>query len=182
MMTVGHGTHPIGAFVGLLERDGVRAIVDVRAFPRSRHNPQFDREAIAASLEAAGIGYRWAPELGGRRRSAGPSPNVALRHPAFRAYADYMLTDEFGRALDDALRDDAGAHMAVMCSESVWWRCHRRLIADAVVLRKERPVSHIMPDGKLVAHRLTPGVRKADGHLIYDAINESADVSPPIDP
>jgi len=168
MMTIGHGTQTIEAFIDLLKRSGVRTLVDVRAFPRSRHNPQFDRESIGWSLEAAGIDYRWAQALGGRRRSTGDSTNTALRNPSFRAYADYMLTDEFRRALDDALRDDGGEHAAAMCSESVWWRCHRRLIADAVVLLRDKPVAHIMPDGKLAAHRPTPGVRVQDGRLIYD--------------
>src|SRR5215467_8881498 len=95
MMTIGHGTQPIETFLELLVRN------DVRVFPRSRHNPQFDRESLAASLERAGVDYRWAQALGGRRKAAGESPNVALRHPAFRAYADYMLTNEFHRALDD---------------------------------------------------------------------------------
>lgn len=175
MMTIGHGTHSSDAFIELLKRNGIRVLVDVRAFPRSRHNPQFNRDTIAGSLEAAGIAYRWAQTLGGRRKSAGPSPNIALRHPAFRAYADYMRTDEFRRALDDALRDEGGAHTAVMCSESVWWRCHRRLIADAVVLLRERLVEHIMPDGKLAVHRPTPGVRREEDGLIYDVENESAD-------
>ncbi|HET9342173.1 MAG TPA: DUF488 domain-containing protein [Candidatus Eremiobacteraceae bacterium] len=175
MMTIGHGTHSSDALIELLQRNGMRVLVDVRAFPRSRHNPQFDRATVAKSLEATGIAYRWAQALGGRRTSTGPSPNVALRHPAFRAYADYMLTAEFRLALDDAMREDDGAHTAVMCSESVWWRCHRRLIADAVVLLRERPVAHIMPDGKVVAHRPTPGVRKNEDELIYDVESRSAD-------
>jgi uncharacterized protein (DUF488 family) len=168
MMTIGHGTHSIEAFVELLKRHDVRVLIDVRAFPRSRHNPQFDHETLAASLEHAGIDYQWAQALGGRRKSVGESPNVALRHPAFRAYADYMLTADFRRALDEALTDGGGRHTAVMCSESVWWRCHRRLISDAVVLLRDEPVGHIMPDGKMAAHRPTEGVRVDDGCLIYD--------------
>ncbi|HYK54092.1 MAG TPA: DUF488 domain-containing protein [Candidatus Eremiobacteraceae bacterium] len=167
MMTIGHGTHAIDEFIRLLQQHDVRALVDVRAFPRSRHNPQFDRETLSASLERAGLEYRWAQELGGRRTSAIETPNIALRHPAFRAYVDYMLTNEFIGALDALLVDD-GRQTAVMCSESVWWRCHRRLIADAVVLLRGEPVEHIMPDGKFVAHRPTEGVRVADGQLIYD--------------
>lgn len=170
MMTIGHGTQSIESFIELLRRNDVRVLVDVRAFPRSRHNPQFDRESLSASLERAGIEYRWMQELGGRRKSAGESPNVALRHPAFRAYADYMLTRDFARALDGALIEDGGRRTAVMCSESVWWRCHRRLISDAVALLRREPVEHIMPDGKLAAHRPTEGVRVADGRLIYDEI------------
>lgn len=170
MMTIGHGTRSIEAFIELLRRNDVRVLVDVRAFPRSRHNPQFDRESLSASLERAGIEYRWMQELGGRRKSAGESPNVALRHSAFRAYADYMLTRDFARALDGTLSEDGGRRTAVMCSESVWWRCHRRLISDAVALLRREPVEHIMPDGKLAAHRPTEGVRVADGRLIYDEI------------
>ena len=173
MMTIGHGTHSIEAFNELLRQNDLQVLVDVRAFPRSRHNPQFDRQSLSESLERAGIEYRWAQELGGRRRSPGDSPNVALRHPAFRAYADHMLTDAFWLALEEqVLRDELGKRTAIMCSESVWWRCHRRLIADAVLLGRELAVEHIMPDGKIAAHRPTEGVRVSDGRLIYDVVGE----------
>lgn len=175
MMTVGHGTHPIEEFVELLRRSGVRALVDVRAFPRSRHNPQFDQEVLKDRVDLSGVSYRWAQALGGRRRPAPGSPNVALRHPSFRAYADHMRTDGFWEALDDVLADDSGDRTAVMCSESLWWRCHRRLIADAALLARGVPVEHIMPDGKLVAHKPTPGVRRADGMLVYDVKDETTD-------
>lgn len=174
-MTIGHGTQSAEEFVGLLERSGVRVLVDVRAFPRSRHNPQFDREALRETLERAGIEYRWVEALGGRRRTTAGSPNVALRHPSFRAYADHMRTRPFWDALDEVLGDDGGAHAAVMCSESVWWRCHRRLIADAAMLVEGATVEHIMPGGKLVAHRPTEGVRRDGDRLVYDAENDSTD-------
>lgn len=175
MMTIGHGTRSAGEFVEALKRCGVRVVVDVRAFPHSRHNPQFGQDALRAMLEREGIAYEWAPALGGRRRPAADSPNVALRHPSFRAYADHMQTDEFRHALDALLATGDEAHLAIMCSESVWWRCHRRLIADAAVLVRGRAVEHIMPDGSLVAHRPTECARVVDGGLRYDGEKKTAD-------
>ena len=166
--TVGHGTLSAGALTAIIDEAGVRRIVDVRSFPGSRRNPQFSRQAMERWLPDAGIGYDWMGGLGGRRRPVEDSKHVALRHDSFRAYADYMEADEFRMAVDELLSlvdDDA---IAVMCSESVWWRCHRRLLADHLVLVRDVEVLHLMHDGRLTPHRPTDGVRLADGALVYD--------------
>jgi uncharacterized protein (DUF488 family) len=168
LFTIGHGTLPIDGFIAELAGADVKTLVDVRAFPHSRHNPQFGAEALEASLSAAGVEYAWAEALGGRRRPTAGSPNVALRNDAFRAYADYMSTELFWTALDDVLARARRAPTAIMCSETVWWRCHRRLIADASLLVRGFAVEHLMPGGKRTAHRPTSGVRVAGDRLIYD--------------
>jgi uncharacterized protein (DUF488 family) len=168
LFTIGHGTLSADGFIAHLKENAVASLVDVRAFPRSRHNPQFDQAALKDSLADAGIEYRWAERLGGRRRSTSGSANMSLRNAAFRAYADYMGSEAFWDALGDALRHEEDKPIVVMCSESVWWRCHRRLIADAVMLVMERPVEHIMPTGKRTRHIPTAGVRVLDRRLIYD--------------
>jgi uncharacterized protein (DUF488 family) len=168
LLTVGHGTHPRQRIVELLRGAGVRAVIDVRIAPGSRHNPQFRRDELARWLPDAGIAYRWEQALGGFRRLPPASPDTALRNESFRAYAAHMRTPPFAAAMA-ALADGARAQpTAVMCSESVWWRCHRRLIADHAVLLDALPVGHVMPDGRLAAHRLTDGVRVQGGALIYD--------------
>jgi uncharacterized protein (DUF488 family) len=136
----------------------VELIVDVRSVPGSRRLPQFRRAELKVWMPAAGIGYRWEPDLGGFRRPTPVSPNVALRHPSFRGYADYMATERFGRALARVLGEASREVVAVMCAETLWWRCHRRLIADAAVLRFGADVQHLGHDGRLSAHRLTEGV------------------------
>ena len=147
----------------------MESLVDVRSYPGSRRNPQFSRERMEEWVAAAGLSYRWEPDLGGRRRTGPDSPNTALRHPAFRGYADHMADPAFGRALD-ALVDEAGRRaVAVMCSETLWWRCHRRLLADALVLWRGCAVAHLMHDGRLQPHVLTDGVRERPGHRpVYD--------------
>jgi uncharacterized protein (DUF488 family) len=168
LYTVGHGTLPAEEFTALLEGAQIARVADVRSFPASRHNPQFRREVMEQWVPDAGIDYVWIRELGGRRRSSGASKNVALRNDAFRAYADYMSTPEFheglAQVLDLAERDPT----TVMCSESVWWRCHRRLIADYLVLVRGVDAVHLMHDGRLTAHVPTAGVRVSDGGLVYD--------------
>lgn len=167
--TVGHGTLSADAFTVTIDEAGLRRIVDVRSFPGSRRNPQFGREAMARWLPEVGIGYNWMRDLGGRRRPVDGSKHVALRHDAFRAYADHMEADEFLAAVDDLLSlVDDDETTAVMCSESVWWRCHRRLLADHLVLVRDVEVLHLMHDGRLTPHPPTAGVRLADGALIYD--------------
>jgi uncharacterized protein (DUF488 family) len=159
LLTVGHGTLAADELVELLRGAGVRLLVDVRAYPGSRRHPQFGREALAGRLPDEGIEYRWEPRLGGRRSTRPDSPNVALRNDAFRAYADHMATTEFARALDDVLHEAARRTTAVMCAESVWWRCHRRLLADAAVLTRDAEVRHLLHDGRLAPHHLTDGAR-----------------------
>src|SRR5665213_3085664 len=135
LLTLGHGTATAEELGALVRGAGIEAIVDVRSIPKSRRHPQFWREEMARWIpEMTGSSYRWEPALGGFRSVDRNSPNVALRHPSFRAYADYMETPPFGAALDELLAQAAGVTTAMVCSESLWWRCHRRLIADAVVL------------------------------------------------
>lgn len=152
LITIGHGTLPQGDFATLLADAAVARIVDVRRYPASRRNPHFRREAMAGWLAASGVAYRWDPRLGGRRQPAEKSPHLGLRDEAFRGYAHHMQSEEFQAALDELLAEAAEATTAVMCAESVWWRCHRRLIADAAVLLHDVTVLHLFHDGRLAPH------------------------------
>jgi uncharacterized protein (DUF488 family) len=168
IFTVGHSTHPLERFLELLGAHRIAILADVRSFPSSRKWPQFNQEALAESLERAGVAYRWMKSLGGRRRARrADSPHLAWEHPAFRAYADYTESADFAAGLADLIGLAAGARTAYMCSEGLWWRCHRRIISDHLVIRGWR-VMHIMPTGKLSAHVLAPFARIADGRIIYD--------------
>lgn len=166
--TVGHGTLPAEALVTLLAGAGVGHLVDVRSFPGSRRNPHFAREGMERWVPAAGIGYTWMRELGGRRRPAADSAHVALRHDAFRGYADYMETTAFLAGVEKLLSLAEGGSVGVMCSESVWWRCHRRLLADHLVLVRGADVVHLMHDGRVVAHVVTDGARLVGQTVVYD--------------
>ncbi len=166
IFTVGHGTLATDDFVALLTEAGVERLVDVRSYPGSRHNPQFNRETLAASLDAAGVEYEWLRDLGGRRRPRPDSRHRALRNDAFRGYADHMETPAFSTAVARLLATDRPT--AVMCSESVWWRCHRRLLADHLVLVNELDVVHLMHDGRRTGHVLTQGVRRGGDDVVYD--------------
>lgn len=167
LFTVGHGTLPEDGFASLLAAAGVSSLVDVRTAPGSRHNPQFARAEMQRWLPERGVAYRWEQELGGFRKPRPDSVNTGLRHPAFRGYADYMATPQFGAALSRVLADAAQAPTAVMCSESVWWRCHRRLVADAAVLVHGARVVHLMHDGTQRAHEPTDGATLRDGVVVY---------------
>ena len=154
LYTIGHGTRSIEEFIRMLQERNIELLVDVRAFPASRANPQFNTEALSKALAVAGITYQHEPALGGRRRGLGDaSPNQAWRHPSFRAYADYMMTDEFWDALDGLLAEAKLRPTAIMCSETLWWRCHRRMIADAAVAHGAR-VIHLMKPGQQSDHVL----------------------------
>jgi uncharacterized protein (DUF488 family) len=168
LYTIGHGTAPIDAFVAQLRGAGITSLVDVRRFPGSRRNPQYGSEALAESLRSVGITYRHDPDLGGRRSVQPESPNRVLRNESFRAYADYMASSEFHAARSRLLDEAAKAPTAVMCSETVWWRCHRRLIADSAVLVADRPVIHLIA-GAQRPHVLTEGARRRGDDVIYDA-------------
>ena len=168
LITVGHGTLSQEGLGDLLGGAGLQCIVDVRTAPGSRRHPHVARAALAAWLPDLGIGYTWEPRLGGWRKPAIDSPNRALRNPSFRGYADYMQTPAFWGALDDVLVQASQAPTAVMCSESVYWRCHRRLIADAAELGRQVEVLHLGHDGQSRPHRLTEGVRAVAGGLRYD--------------
>jgi uncharacterized protein (DUF488 family) len=168
LRTVGHGTLPQEDFTALVSCAGIEVVVDVRSFPASRRHPQFGREAMERWLPDAGIAYRWEPRLGGRRRARPDSPHGALRVAAFRGYADHMETEEFRDAIDDLLAEGGTRPVAVMCAESVWWRCHRRLLADAVVLLRGTAVEHLFHDGRIDPHRPTPEARVDGRRLVYD--------------
>lgn len=168
LLTVGHGTLAADDLAALLTGAGVAAVVDVRAFPGSRRHPQFGRGELERWLPDAGVAYRWEPRLGGRRRGRPDSPHVALRNDAFRAYADHMGGLEFRAGLDEVLAGAAERSTAVMCSETLWWRCHRRLLADAATLLDGATVAHLLHDGRTVAHVPTDGVRRSGDHLVYD--------------
>lgn len=168
LITVGHGTLGQEEFVALLRRAELESLVDVRTAPGSRRHPHFRRQAMEEWLPEAGIAYRWEPRLGGLRKPAPDSPNIALRHSGFRAYADHMATPEFPMALDDVLDEAATRPTTVMCAESLWWRCHRRLVADFATLVRGVDVRHLMHDDRLAEHRPTEGVRRDGDHLVYD--------------
>jgi uncharacterized protein (DUF488 family) len=168
--SVGHSTHPLDAFAALLAAHGIETLVDVRTAPKSRRHPQFRAEALAISLPERGVRYERLPRLGGWRRTSPGSPNGAWRNASFRGYADYALTDEFAAGLR-ALREIAAAsRTAMMCSEGLWWRCHRRLIADRLVAGGDA-VRHIGPDGRVTAHELPDfAVVGEDGRVRYPAV------------
>jgi uncharacterized protein (DUF488 family) len=169
LLTVGHGRDDRERLGARLHGGGVAVVVDVRRFPGSRSNPDVAREALVEWLPAAGIGYRWDERLGGRRRLP-PGEAVADRWWSvgqFAAYAAHTRTPEFTAALDRLLEEAAQSAVAVMCSESVWWRCHRRLIADVAVLGRDVPVTHLMPDGRLTPHRPSAGAVVGDDGLLH---------------
>ena len=171
LLTVGHGPEDRFRLGARLTGAGVDAIVDVRRFPGSRTNSDVRREALADWLPEAGMGYRWDERLGGRRRLP---PGQAVVDgwwtvAQFAAYAAHTRTAEFTVGLDELLAEAAEATVAVMCSESVWWRCHRRLIADVAVLGRGVPVTHLMPDGRLTPHRPSEGAVVSDGVVHWPA-------------
>ena len=177
LLTYGHGTDSSERTIATLAAAGVCSLVDIRTAPGSRRNPQFARAEMERWLPEAGIGYRWEKRLGGFRKPGPGNPDVTWREDMFRGYAEYMRTAEFATAIDAVLAEaaeleaaDTGRRLAVMCSESVWWRCHRRLVADFVAVARGEPVRHLMHDGRLDAHRPSEGLRlRDDGLLVYDA-------------
>ena len=158
MLTVGHSTRPIETFIELLAGHGVTQLVDVRTVPRSRHNPQFSQEALPASLAAVGIGYVHAPGLGGFRPAGPDSPNAGWRNLSFRGYADYMQTAEFDADLASVIELARTDCVALMCAEAVPWRCHRSLIADALLVHGVTACEIASPK-RLQPHRMTPFAR-----------------------
>ncbi len=168
VFTIGHSTRSIEELIDLLARNGVKRLVDVRRFPGSRRHPHFNRESLSPSLAGAGIDYRHAPALGGRRGAADPaSPNTGWRNASFRAYADHLSTPEFRDALDAVLEDARQGPVAIMCAEAVPWRCHRQLISDALVARGV-PVRHILSDAEPTPHELNEMAKgDEDGGVTY---------------
>jgi uncharacterized protein (DUF488 family) len=168
--TIGHSTRPLAEFTGLLKESEIDMLVDIRSIPRSRTNPQFNQDTLPDSLRTEGVAYVHIAALGGRRSKRNtdqPSPNTYWTHPAFRNYADYALGCSFREALEE-LRDLGHARRcAIMCSEAVWWRCHRRIVADYLLARGET-VMHIMGAHQVRPATLTPqALPQPDGTVIY---------------
>lgn len=168
VFTIGHSTRPIASFLRLLMAHGVTLLLDVRRFPASRTNPQFNSDALAASLAEVHIKYRHVPGLGGRRQPKKDSINAGWSHSSFRGYADYMQTAEFAREIDRVIDDAAGDRVAVMCAEAVPWRCHRSLIADALLVRGV-DVREISSGVRATPHELTSFAKVEDGRVTYPA-------------
>ncbi len=169
LLTFGHGTATAGQMTELLRDAGVTVLVDVRIAPGSRRHPHVARAELERWLPEAGISYRWDKRLGGFRQPGPDSPDVTWREEMFRGYAAHMRTAEFITAVDEVLTEAAADLTAVMCAESLWWRCHRRMIGDFVSAARDVPVRHLLHDGRLEEHRLSPGLRlRDDGLLVYD--------------
>lgn len=164
--TVGHSTRSAEEFAQILLAHEIQVLVDVRSFPGSRRYPQFNRAALGESLEQVGIEYKHEPRLGGRRTPRADSHNTAWKNASFRAYADHMESEEFRKGVKDLLELAAKSRTAVMCAESLWWRCHRSLISD--YLKAEgHSVIHILDQTKSEEHPFTSAVRIVDGKLTY---------------
>lgn len=170
LRTVGHGTLEPSAFVDLLMGAKIAAVVDVRRFPGSRRHPHVNTGAMREWLAAAGIAYRWEERLGGRRQRRPDTPNRGLRNPSFQGYADHMTEPAFWAALDGVLGEARERPTTILCAETVWWRCHRRLVADAAVLVRGVPVHHLLHDGRLVPHPVTDAARRVDDTVVYDRL------------
>ncbi len=165
--TLGHSTRTIEAFIALLQAHRIEAIADVRRFPGSRRLPQFGEQALCQSLAEAGIDYRWIGELGGRRRPAADSANVAWRNASFRGYADHLASAEFAAGLERLLELAASRRTAMMCAEVLWWRCHRSLVSDVLKVRGIE-VLHIQDENPAEPHPYTAPARLVDGQLCYE--------------
>jgi uncharacterized protein (DUF488 family) len=164
VLTIGHSTHTITEFIALLQEHGVTCVVDVRTIPRSRFNPQFNKESLPASLKEAGVGYVHMPGLGGLRHTAADSPNMGWENASFRGFADYMQTPEFEKSLEGLIQLAKNERAAIMCAEAVPWRCHRSLIADALTVRGICTENIMSPTNRQI-HKLTP-FAKVDGTKI----------------
>lgn len=168
LWTIGHSTHSLEGFVGILRAHRVAALADVRLLPGSRRYPHFNREVLAVSLEKAGIEYVHLPELGGRRKPRMDSPNTAWRNESFRGYADHMEGPEFLRGMDTLQESALRKRTAVMCAEAVWWQCHRALISDWLKAHGVE-VLHILSENKVEPHPYTSAAQIIDGQLSYRA-------------
>lgn len=168
LLTIGHGTATPDELLARLRDADTAAVVDVRRYPDSRRNPRSSRSAMQQWLPDAGIDYRWDPRLGGRRTPRKDSPHEGLRNRGLRAYADHMLSAEFHEGIEQLLIDARSRPTAILCAESVWWKCHRRLIADAATLLHDLPVIHLMPDRRQSPHVVTDAARVHDAELIYE--------------
>ena len=163
--TVGHSTHPADAFLTLLRAHEIEQVADVRTVPKSRRHPHFHADVLAVELRAGGVAYEHLPRLGGWRATGPDSPNGAWRNTSFRGYADYAMSEEFAAGLAQLRELAATRRTAMMCSEALWWRCHRRLIADRLVAAGDT-VCHIGSDARSSAHRWTAfAVLGPDGQI-----------------
>jgi uncharacterized protein (DUF488 family) len=174
LWTIGHSTRSSEELLALLHNQDIRRLVDIRRYPGSRRYPHFHSGALGKSLPPAGIWYEEMPTLGGRRTARSDSPNNGWKNASFRGYADYMQTEEFDRALDELMALGAHERTAIMCAEAVPWRCHRSLVADALVARGWE-VTHILGPGQMRPHHLTTFAKVQSGRLVYPA---SADPNP----
>lgn len=166
--TVGHSNRSLDALLGILRAHGIECLADVRTVPRSRHNPQFNAEALEKSLSMTGIAYVRLPALGGLRKPRRDSRNLAWRNDSFRGYADYMETPEFEKGIAELLALARDKRTAIMCAEAVYFRCHRSLISDTLVCRGVEAV-HLLDAKKSVEHSLTPFAKIEDGRPTYPA-------------
>jgi uncharacterized protein (DUF488 family) len=165
--TIGHSTRSIGNFIDALKKHEIKMLVDVRTFPGSKRYPHFNKENISVSLKGVGIEYIHMLSLGGRRKPTLHSVNTAWRHPSFKGYADYMETEDFKMAIDQLEELASLKHAAYMCSEAVWWKCHRSLISDYLKV-KFWSVIHIMDENKVQEHPYTSPARVIQGNLFYN--------------
>ena len=168
VMTIGHSTHTLEDFIGLLRAHGATCVVDVRTVPRSRHNPQFNKASLPGSLKTAGLGYVHLPGLGGMRHARRDSVNLGWRNAAFRGFAEYMQTPEFEQSLKQLIRLANQERIVLMCAEAVPWRCHRSLIADALLVRGIR-TEDIMSATHRQVHTLTPFAKVRGTTITYPA-------------
>ena len=170
--TIGHSTRSLEEFVGLLKGVEIRRLVDVRTVPRSRTNPQFNKETLPGALAGSDISYEHMADLGGLRgksRTVAPDVNAFWTNDSFHNYADYALSEQFHTGLGRLSEEGHKVRCAIMCSEAVWWRCHRRIVSDYLIAQGEE-VYHIMGEGRLEAAKLTPGaVIRPDERLVYPA-------------
>jgi uncharacterized protein (DUF488 family) len=175
VLTIGHSTRTIEEFLRLLRAHGVTCVLDVRSVPRSRRNPQFNRDALPASLKTVGIGYIHLAGLGGLRRPKPDSINAGWKNASFRGYADYMQTPEFEASLQEALEIARRERVALMCAEAVPWRCHRSLIADALVARGF-PTEHILSETRRDTHTMRSFVKRDGTRVTYPAQNADSEL------
>lgn len=176
VFTIGHSTRPIEDFIELLQLNGVKQLVDIRTIPKSRRNPQFSTESLAASLAEAGIGYVHTKALGGLRHPRKDSVNLGWRNESFRGYADYMQTPEFAAAIDEVIRPAGEKPTALMCAEAVPWRCHRSLVADALLVRGVE-VLEIISNARPSPHKLTLFAHVDGTKITYPKAGEGGQLS-----
>jgi uncharacterized protein (DUF488 family) len=174
VFTIGHSNRTIDDFVSLLKENRIDRILDIRTIPKSRHNPQFAQEALSQSLHSAGIGYTYLPSLGGRRRPRKDSPNTGWRNESFRGYADHMQLPEFAQALDEVIELARHERCALMCAEAVPWRCHRSMVADALLVR-DIHVEDILGPGPRRQRNITPFAQVEGTRITYPPLVEEED-------